>query len=97
MWFLLFALAFLLVVIFTFVAGGLAFTTTLGAVDTTAVGVLMLAVIMFGVAIYLSAKKSRNASQRATDLEPGKSAEELKHASATPSTRQAVEEESAWS
>lgn len=97
MWFLLVALAFLLVVIFTFVAGGLAFTTTLGAVDTTAVGVLMLAVITFGVAVYLSAKKWRNASQRSTDQEPGKSAEELKHASATASTRQAVEEESAWS
>lgn len=97
MWFLLVSLAFLIAVLCTFAAGGLALTTTLGAINTTAVGVLIFAIVLFGVALFLSAKKSRNSPRRSIEQEEGASTSKLKHASASASTRQAVEQKSAWS
>lgn len=91
MWFLLVTFVFLLLVISAFVAGGLAFTTTLGAVNLPAVGLLMAAVFSFGIALFLSARKSRQSPRRLSE------SDRLKQASGSASTRQAVEEESAWS
>ncbi|NQV27870.1 MAG: hypothetical protein HQ518_26265 [Rhodopirellula sp.] len=79
-----------------FSVSGMALTGSLDGFSGTAAAGALLALVAFGVAAYLSAMKLKLGRRRLPD-KAGSNEGVGSNASATPSTRQAVEENSEWS
>ena len=79
-----------------FSVSGMALTGSLDGFSGAAAASALLALVAFGVAAYLSAMKLRLGQRRLPD-EAGSCGGVGRNASATPSTRQSVDRQSAWS
>ncbi len=85
----------LVVALAAFVATAFGLGATLSVVDASLVAPLSVAVVVFLLAFYLSAKRARNAPRRQIGDEASGERGQLTHASATASNRQSTNNPSA--